>query len=113
MNVKSNPLSSSISHLCTTSTTLLDSSLSTVAGASYFRGDVILTNTTGSGGTDYYIKRGAACSATNWDFILAAGLPPIVIDNWEGVITCFPAPTAGDINIAEGRFAGPSGVIAK
>lgn len=65
----------------------------------------ILTNLTV--GTDFYIHLGAGANdgtagvGGTFTFILAAGEPAVVIDAWTGVISCDPAPTAGQINVAE------------
>lgn len=77
----------------------------TLATAKAGRNSVILTNLTA--GTNFYIHLGAGANdgaagvGGTWTFILEFGKPPVVIDQWTGIITCDPAPTAGQINVAE------------
>lgn len=51
----------------------------------------------------FYIKRGPSPSTTNFDFLLSDPGDVAIIANWKGDINCFPTPTAGQINVAEGQ----------
>lgn len=74
---------------------------STLCEAEAGRHQVILTNITV--GTDFYILMGTppeAPAAGNFDFILKAGEPGVVIDNYTGMIQCDPPAGAGEINVS-------------
>lgn len=69
------------------------------------RNSVILTNLSA---TTFYVKLGLDADAGtagvggDWTFVLApAPAPAVVIEGWTKDITCDPAPSAGDINVAE------------
>lgn len=77
----------------------------TLATAKAGRHQTILTNLTA--GTDFFICMGTGANdgvagvGGTFDFILKAGEPAIVIDNYTGIFTCDPVPGAGDINVSE------------
>lgn len=58
-------------------------------------------------GGPFYLKRGSAAVAQgggtpNWDYVIQSAGDAITIANYIGTITCDPAPTAGQINVADG-----------
>lgn len=58
-------------------------------------------------GGPFFIKRGAAASSSNFDFYLSTVGQSVIGNNYKGIITCSPNPTAGQLNVAEGNaFAG-------
>lgn len=75
----------------------------TIIAVNKLRRTATITNVAGSGVT-FFIKKGASASSTNWDFQLQDG-DAAVFDDYVGIVTCSPAPTAGQINVSESSTA--------
>lgn len=68
------------------------------------RADAIITLVSGG---PFYIKRGTSPSSTSWDYQLIAAGQTLTIENYHGILTCSPTPTAGQLNVAEGQDRTP------
>lgn len=71
----------------------------TILAANIKRADAIITNVAAN---TFYIRRGTGASSSVWDYMLTSLGQTIIIENYDGIITCSPTPTAGQINVAEG-----------
>lgn len=71
----------------------------TLLAANPKRVDAIITaNNAGP----FYIKRGTSASSTDYTYMLTFVGQMISVENYTGVLSISPAPTAGQVNVCEG-----------
>lgn len=74
--------------------------IATILATNIKRTDAIITAVADG---PWYIRRGNDTpSSANFDYLILKAGQTVIIENYKGIITCSPTPSAGQINVAEG-----------